>query len=67
MTEESPTLTYNTTSRHMTDQVGLQVTSVLSPMMSMMNIGETFVIPISHGEGRLYMKDRETLGKYIKN
>ncbi len=67
LTEESPTLTYNTTGRHMTDQVGLQITSVLSPMLSLVDIGDTFVIPISHGEGRLYMKDWMTLLKYINN
>ena len=67
LTESSPTLTYNTTWRHMTDQVGLQITSILSPMLSLVNIWDTFIIPISHGEGRLYMKDRETLEKYIRN
>ena len=67
MTEDSPTLTYNTTARHMTDQVGVVINSVLSPMMSMVNIGNTFITPISHGEGRLFIKDRETLEKYIKN
>jgi phosphoribosylformylglycinamidine synthase len=65
--ENDATLTYNTTLRHMTDQVKLQTTSVLSPMLSLVDIGETFVLPISNGEGRLYMKDRETLERYIKN
>ena len=51
----------------MTDQVGLQINSVLSPMLSLVNIGDTFVIPISHGEGRIYIKDRTTLENYIKN
>lgn len=67
LTEESPTLTYNTTGRHMTDQVGLQIISVLSPMLSLVDIGDTFIIPISHGEGRVYMKDHETVARYIKN
>jgi len=63
----SPTLTHNSTWIHMTDQVWLQVTSILSPMMSKVNIGDTFIIPISHGEWRLYMKDKETLESYIAN
>jgi phosphoribosylformylglycinamidine synthase len=67
LTESSPTLTHNSTRRHMTDQVWLQVTSILSPMMSKVNIGDTFIIPISHGEWRLYMKDKETLERYIAN
>ena len=67
LTEYSPTLTYNTTGRHMTDQVGLQITSILSPMTSWVDIWDTFIIPISHGEGRIYMKDKETLEKYIRN
>jgi len=67
LTESSPTITYNTTGRHMTDQVGLQITSVLSPMTSLVDIWDTFIIPISHGEGRIYMKDKETLEKYIRN
>jgi len=51
----------------MTDQVGLQITSVLSPMLSLVDVGDTFIIPISHGEGRLYIKDKETLKRYIRN
>ena len=51
----------------MTDQVGLKIISVLSPMLSLVDIGDTFIIPISHGEGRIYIKDRTTLIKYIRN
>ena len=51
----------------MTDQVGLQITSILSPMLSLVDIGDTFIIPISHGEGRIFMKDIKTLDKYIVN
>lgn len=67
LTESSPTLTHNTTWRHVTDQVWLQVASTLSPMMSKVQIWETFIIPISHGEWRLYMRDQEMLQRYIQN
>lgn len=63
----SPTLTYNHNHRHIIDQVGLQVTSVLSPFMETVKLGDTFVIPVSHGEGRLFMRDRSLLQKYINN
>lgn len=67
LNEESPTLTHNTTARHMTNQVWLQITSILSPLLSKVHIGDTFIIPISHGEGRIFMKDKEKLQKYIEN
>ena len=67
LTKASPTLTYNTNHKHITDQVGLEVTSVLSPFMQTVNIGDTFVIPVSHGEGKLFMRDPSLLQKYIDN
>ncbi|MBP7062047.1 hypothetical protein KA037_03875 [Patescibacteria group bacterium] len=37
----------------MTDHVGLKITSVLSPMLDFASIGELFIAPVSHGEGRV--------------
>ncbi len=45
------TLAHNTNLRHITDMVNLRVTSTLSPWMSTVKVGDTFVIPISSSEG----------------
>jgi phosphoribosylformylglycinamidine synthase len=47
------TLAHNTNLRHITDMVGLKVTSIKSPWMSTVKIGDTYVLPVSHGEWRL--------------
>jgi phosphoribosylformylglycinamidine synthase len=44
--------------RHQTELVGMEVRSVLSPILSPMKTWEKFVVPISNGEGRLIMPDR---------
>jgi len=67
LTRNSATLTFNAHRRHITDQVGVQVTSVLSPFLSTSKIGDRFVLPVSHGEGRLYMRDSALLETYIHN
>ena len=58
LTEDDETLTYNTSMRHQTELVGMEVRSVLSPILSPMKAWERFVVPISNGEGRLIMPDR---------
>ena len=50
----------------MTPQTPVQLISTLSPMTSLVDIGDTFILPTSHGEGNFYMKNLETLEKYIK-
>ncbi|MDD2487675.1 MAG: phosphoribosylformylglycinamidine synthase [Candidatus Gracilibacteria bacterium] len=67
--EDDFTLTFNQQHRHITDNVGLIVNSVMSPMMSLSKIGEQYVIPVSHGEGRLYIDPRhkDKLDRYIEN
>jgi phosphoribosylformylglycinamidine synthase len=51
-TPESPTLTYNTIGRHISKMATTRIASNLSPWLAHMRVGEEFVIPISHGEGR---------------
>lgn len=63
----SPTLTYNHNHRHITDNVWLRICSVLSPFMSMVNIWDTFVIPVSHWEWRLFIRDKDTISRFIEN
>ena len=47
-----PTLTYNTLGRHQSRMVRTRVASDLSPWLSGTRVGETYTVPISHGEGR---------------
>lgn len=49
--KDDMTLAHNTNLRHITDMVNLRVTSTLSPWMSTVKVGDTFVIPISSSEG----------------
>ena len=58
-TETDMTLAHNTNGRHMTDLVGLRVTSVLSPFFNTIDIGDTFVVPISHGEWRVTFNNKK--------
>jgi phosphoribosylformylglycinamidine synthase len=52
MNEDSPTLTFNTIGRHQSVLVRTRVVSNKSPWLSGFNLGDSFLIPISHGEGR---------------
>ena len=63
--ENSPTLTYNLIGRHQSRLVRVKVCSTLSPWFSLQNVGDTGLIPISHGEGRFVMNHAglETLSK----
>ncbi len=55
--ENSPTLTYNTISRHQSKLVRTRVASVKSPWMVNTNVGDIYTVPISHGEGRFMASD----------
>lgn len=50
--EKSPTLTYNTIGRHLSKMVRTKVISTRSPWLSLATVGDIYVTPISHGEGR---------------
>lgn len=52
MTEECPTLTYNTIGRHVSTMVRTRVVSRLSPWLANTQLDDMHVIPVSHGEGR---------------
>ena len=56
--EDSPTLTFNTIGRHQSRIVRTRVVSNKSPWLQLMNVGETRLVPISHGEGRLVAPER---------
>lgn len=48
----SPTLTFNTIGRHISQLVDTRVSSVKSPWLSLTSAGEIYTVPVSHGEGR---------------
>ena len=50
--EDAPTLTFNTIGRHQSKMAYTRVSSNLSPWMRRATLGGTYIIPISHGEGR---------------
>ncbi|MDR1914916.1 MAG: phosphoribosylformylglycinamidine synthase [Clostridiales bacterium] len=52
LSESSPTLTYNTIGRHVSQMVHTKVVSTLSPWFWNTQPGDVHVIPVSHGEGR---------------
>ncbi|MBP3889139.1 MAG: phosphoribosylformylglycinamidine synthase [Cellulosilyticum sp.] len=47
-----PTLTYNTIGKHISVMAKTKITSVASPWLNGVNLGELYEIPLSHGEGR---------------
>jgi len=53
----SPTLTFNTINRHISKMVYTKVVSDQSPWLREAKLGETYVIPASHGEGRFVASD----------
>ncbi|RSX53086.1 phosphoribosylformylglycinamidine synthase [Bifidobacterium goeldii] len=52
MTEECPTLTFNTIGRHQSRLVRTRVASNLSPWLAKTSVGDIHTVAISHGEGR---------------
>ncbi len=50
--ESCPTLTYNNIARHQSRIVRVRVASVQSPWLSLVEAGDVFSVPISHGEGK---------------
>ena len=54
---DSPTLTFNTISRHQSRLVRTRVASNKSPWLKRMRVGDIVTVPISHGEGRFLASD----------
>ena len=65
MTEDDPTLTFNRIGRHQSYVAYTRVASVKSPWFSGVKTGDVHAIPISHGEGRLWIND-DKLNAIIK-
>jgi phosphoribosylformylglycinamidine synthase len=63
---DSPTLTYNTINRHISKMAYTKVVSNKSPWLSLAGLGEVYVTPVSHGEGR-FVASKEWLDKLFAN
>jgi len=66
MTEDSPTLTFNTIGRHVSRMVRTKVVSNLSPWFSKVEPGDIHTIAVSHGEGR-FIASSEQIEEMVKN
>ncbi len=52
MSDNSPTLTFNTIARHQSMMVTTRIASNKSPWLAGCEVGDLHTVPISHGEGR---------------
>ena len=59
MTQDSPTLTFNTIGRHQAVLVRTKITSNKSPWLSRLELGAHYIVPISHGEGRFIANEEQ--------
>ncbi|OUP28320.1 phosphoribosylformylglycinamidine synthase [Faecalibacterium sp. An192] len=66
ITAEDPTLTFNTIGRHQSMLVRTRIASTGSPWLSRCQLGEEFLVPISHGEGR-FVAPQAVLDQLVAN
>ena len=64
--DKAPTLTFNTINRHISKMAYTKVVSNKSPWLAGAELGGTYVIPASHGEGR-FVANKEWLDKLFAN
>lgn len=57
ITEEMPTLTFNTIGRHVSTIPMTRISSTLSPWLAHTSVGDIHRMPMSHGEGRFVASD----------
>lgn len=65
-TDTSPTLTFNTINRHISKMVYTKVVSNKSPWLAKAGLGNTYVNPASHGEGR-FVAPAELIDRLFAN
>jgi phosphoribosylformylglycinamidine synthase len=63
VTKDSPTLFRNDINRHISQMVTTRVASTNSPWLAGMAVGDTYTIPVSHGEGKFVVN--ETLAREL--
>lgn len=64
--ENAPTLTFNTINRHVSKMVYTKVVSNQSPWLQQAKLGQTYVNPASHGEGR-FVASKQWLDQLFAN
>ena len=64
--ESCPTLTFNTIGRHQSRIVRTRIASNRSPWLRETRVGDVYLVPISHGEGR-FLADDATLQRLRDN
>ncbi len=53
LSADSPTLTFNNISRHVSTLVNIRVASTISPWLAACKVGDIYTVPVSHGEGKV--------------
>ena len=66
LTDNAPTLTFNTIGRHISRMVYTKVCSTRSPWLSAAAVGDIHAVAVSHGEGR-FIADDATIRALIAN
>ena len=61
-----PTLTFNTVGRHVSQIVSTRISSVKSPWLSSVELGDIHQVAVSHGEGR-FVASPEVIAEMEKN
>ncbi|HIU63766.1 MAG TPA: phosphoribosylformylglycinamidine synthase, partial [Candidatus Avacidaminococcus intestinavium] len=59
MKSDSPTLTFNTIGRHISQIVQTKVVSTKSPWLNLVEPGDIHSVAVSHGEGRFFATEAE--------
>ena len=58
VTKDSPTLFRNDINRHVSQMAFTRVASTNSPWLAGMTVGDTYAIPVSHGEGKFVVSEQ---------
>ena len=66
LSDDAPTLTYNTIGRHVSCMVNTRIVSNKSPWLANFSVGDIHTIPVSHGEGR-FVGGKSVVQKLFKN
>ncbi len=66
LSQDAPTLTFNTIGRHVSRMVYTKAVSVKSPWLAGIDAGDVFAAPVSHGEGR-FVADDAVMRQLIEN
>ncbi|MGL6021922.1 MAG: phosphoribosylformylglycinamidine synthase subunit PurQ [Chitinophagaceae bacterium] len=60
ISEKSPTLFRNDINRHISLMANVRVSSIQSPWLSSFTIGQINTLPMSHGEGKFVVSDKDS-------